>query len=134
MIKSSRTITIIYLMLLVFLFINPTVHAWTRDDLKCKTAGTYTGYITGVSIGYYHDTDKDDHIALVFRPENAKNSKGRIVLMDVRYSEAAGPAFFSLAQTAMLTGQKVDMWCNGSWINGIWLGEGAGGTLPYGLP
>ncbi|WP_047962791.1 hypothetical protein [Xenorhabdus khoisanae] len=42
--------------------------------------------------------------------------------------------FFSIAQKATLTGQKLDMWCNETWINGIWLGEGAGGTLPYGLP
>lgn len=131
---NSRVITIGYLISLLFLFVAPTVHAWSWDDLKCKTVGTYTGYITGVAIGYYHDTDKDDHIALVFRSEKEKDKPGRIVLTDVRYSQPAGPAFFSIAQTAMLTGQKLDMWCNGTWINGIWLGEGAGGTLPYGLP
>ncbi|SFN97429.1 hypothetical protein [Xenorhabdus japonica] len=116
---------VIPLITLLSLFITPIVNAWSLDDLKC-TDGAYTGYITGLSIGYFNNSPTDDHIVLIFRPDDKKDQPGRVVLTDPNYSKPAGPAFLSIAQTALLTGQKVEMWCDGTWINGIWLGEGAG--------
>ncbi|OTA19921.1 hypothetical protein Xbed_01851 [Xenorhabdus beddingii] len=132
--KILQKITVVSLISSLSLFMTPIVHAWTMTDLQCKNQRAYVGYITAISIGYYHSNSKDDHIALVFRDEGKQDQPGKIILTDVNYSDPAGPAFFSIAQAALLTGQKIEMWCNGTWINGIWLGEGAGVPLGYGLP
>ncbi|PHM22150.1 hypothetical protein [Xenorhabdus ehlersii] len=55
-------------------------------------------------------------------------------MTNYNYDDIKGQAAFSLLQTALLTGQKMEIQCNGEWVTGIWVGEGAGQTVDKGFP
>ncbi len=63
-----------------------------------------------------------------------KSNLGKAIMTNYNYDDIKGQAAFSLLQTALLTGQKMEIQCNGEWVTGIWVGEGAGQTVDKGFP
>ncbi|PHM51637.1 hypothetical protein [Xenorhabdus sp. KK7.4] len=118
------------------LFFSVITKADDEDVFKCRSGldTAYTGYITGIAMGYHGGSNnKVTRIILMFTTD--KNTPAKGVMTQSNYNDPGGPGFLSLLQTALLTGQKVSIVCNGNWVQGIWLGEGADvSSVPKGLP
>ncbi|CDH00018.1 hypothetical protein L7750_19120 [Xenorhabdus bovienii] len=122
--------------LFLFFISSITKASSVEDALRCNSSEQFTGYITGVAMGYYVGADDTNtRITIMFKKENEKNKTGTALMLRKDYGSDGGPGFLALAQTAMLTGQKININCNGSWVDGIWIGEGADASgVKKGLP
>ncbi|MBC8949213.1 hypothetical protein [Xenorhabdus sp. TS4] len=102
--------------------------------VKCRNNGNTAGYVTALVIGYYYGTTDNTYGRITFMFKTDKNNPGKAIMTNYNYDDIKGQAAFSLLQTALLTGQKMEIQCNGEWVTGIWVGEGAGQTVDKGFP
>ncbi|MDX7992073.1 hypothetical protein [Xenorhabdus littoralis] len=111
----------------MFFFIVPISKAsyTNKGDGKCSpVSSAYEGYITGVAIGHF---GHESNLSLVFRRDSMDTPGAAIVMYTANGNDSAYLRALPMLQNAMLTGQKVEIYCNMyGYISAIWIGEGIG--------